>query len=189
MANSTIKTSSSPRVLVIYAHPEPKNSIANQTMIKGIQGLEHVTIHDLYARYPDFFIDVNAEHQRLLEHDVIVFQHPLYMYSCPALLKEWFDRVLNKGFAFGERSALEGKVWRSIITTGGNQDAFGSKGYNRYPLEEILQPFELMAALCKMEWLEPLVLYWSRNVSDTERSRHAEDYRAWLVNLKLPQGG
>lgn len=189
MTNSTAVTSTSPKVLVIYAHPESESSIANQTMIKKVQGLAHVTIHDLYAQYPDFFIDANAEHQRLMEHDVIIFQHPLYMYSCPALLKEWFDRVLNKGFAFGEQTALEGKVWRSVITTGGNRDAFGSKGYNRYPLEEILQPFELMAALCKMEWLEPLVLYWSRNVSDAERYQHAEDYRMWLANIKTSQGG
>ena len=43
------------------------NSIANQVMIKKIQSLEHVTVHDLYAEYPDFFIDVNYEHE-LLSH-------------------------------------------------------------------------------------------------------------------------
>ena len=46
-----------PKVLVIYVHPDPDNSIANQVMIKQIQGLEHVTVHDIYAHYPDFFID------------------------------------------------------------------------------------------------------------------------------------
>ncbi|MCW8334377.1 glutathione-regulated potassium-efflux system ancillary protein KefG [Vibrio sp. SCSIO 43135] len=171
-----------PKVLVIYAHPEPDNSIANQVMIKKISSLEHVKIHDLYSEYPDFFIDVNYEHHLLLEYDVIVFQHPLYMYSCPALLKEWFDRVLGKGFAFGNESALQGKIWRSVITTGGNKDAFGASGYNKYPLEQILQPFELTAALCRMEWIEPLVLYWSRNVSDMDRYQHAESYRQWLMN-------
>lgn len=44
-----------PRVLVIYAHPEPQNSIANQVMIKKIQSLDHVTVRDLYGAYPDFF--------------------------------------------------------------------------------------------------------------------------------------
>ncbi|MCK6263146.1 glutathione-regulated potassium-efflux system ancillary protein KefG [Vibrio sp. ZSDE26] len=171
----------SPKVLVIYAHPEPNNSIANQVMIKKIESLEHVTVHDLYAHYPDFFIDVAAEHHLLLEHDVIVFQHPLYMYSCPALLKEWFDRVLSKGFAFGNASLLKGKVWRNAITAGGNEEAFGAKGYNKYPLEQILQPFELMAALCQMQWVEPLVLYWSRNVTDIDRYQHAEQYRRWLL--------
>jgi glutathione-regulated potassium-efflux system ancillary protein KefG len=39
---------------------------------------------------------------------VIVFQHPLYTWSCPALLKEWLDRVLSRGFASGP----EGTSWR-----------------------------------------------------------------------------
>ncbi|MDN3608868.1 glutathione-regulated potassium-efflux system ancillary protein KefG [Vibrio ostreicida] len=174
------------KVLVIYAHPESRSSVANQMMLKRISSLEHVTVHDLYAHYPDFFIDVNAEQRLLLEHHVIVFQHPLFMYSCPALLKEWMDRVLGKDFAFGKGEALKGKVWRSVITTGGNKDAFGHDGYNKYPLSEILQPFELSAALCRMHWIEPLVLYWSRNVSDNERSQHAELYHQWLQDPTEP---
>ena len=35
-------------------------------------------MHDLYATYPDFFIDIHHEQQLLREHDVIIFQHPLY---------------------------------------------------------------------------------------------------------------
>ncbi|WP_139159070.1 glutathione-regulated potassium-efflux system ancillary protein KefG [Vibrio sonorensis] len=172
--------SAKPRILVLYAHPEPKASVANQKMIKVIENLDHVTVHDLYGRYPDFFIDVKREHDLLLAHDIVVFQHPLYMYSCPALLKEWIDRVLGKGFAFGQGDALKGKYWRSVITTGGKEEAFGKQGYNKYPLDEILQPFELTAALCQMEWIDPLVLYWSRNISDQERIEHAQEYRDWL---------
>lgn len=182
-------SSDKPKVLVLYAHPESQTSVANQMMIKKIESLDHVTVHDLYAHYPDFFIDVSAEHQLLNEHDVIVFHHPLFMYSCPALLKEWLDRVLGKGFAFGKGEALKGKYWRSVITTGGQEGAFAKTGYNRYPLAEILQPFELTAALCQMHWIEPLVLYWARNVSEMERYQHAERYRQWLndpLQIDLP---
>lgn len=174
--------SARPRILVIAAHPEPTTSIANNLMLRKISTLDHVTIHDLYGKYPDFFIDVNHEQQLLLQHDVIVFQHPLYMYSCPALLKEWFDRVLSKGFAFGNQSALEGKHWRSVISTGGNEEAFGRHGYNKYPLDQILQPFELTASLCRMIWVDPLILYWARNVSEAERYDHAEKYYRWLMD-------
>jgi len=182
-------SSDKPKVLVLYAHPESQTSVANQIMIKKIESLDHVTVHDLYAHYPDFFIDVSAEHQLLNEHDVIVFHHPLFMYSCPALLNEWLDRVLGKGFAFGKGEALKGKYWRSVITTGGQEGAFAKTGYNRYPLAEILQPFELTAALCQMHWIEPLVLYWARNVSEMERYQHAERYRQWLndpLQIDLP---
>lgn len=171
-----------PRVLVIYAHPDPDNSIANQVLLKAAQGLPHVTVHDLYAHYPDFFIDVAAEHRLLLEHDVIVFQHPLFMYSCPALMKEWMDTVLGKGFAFGKGRALKDKHWRSVVTTGGSKEAFSAHGYNQYPLEQILQPFELTAKLCQMHWIEPLVLYWARNVEQAVRIEHAQAYRSWLLH-------
>ncbi|CAH0524570.1 glutathione-regulated potassium-efflux system ancillary protein KefG [Vibrio hippocampi] len=179
-ANSQIPRSG--KVLVVYAHPEPHNSVVNQMLVEAIKGLSHVTFRDLYSLYPDFFIDVKAEHQLLLEHDVIVFQHPLYMYSCPALLKEWIDRVVGKGFAFGDDCALEGKIWRSVITTGGQKSAFSQTGYNKYPLEQILQPFELTAALCKMHWVEPLVLYWARRVDQQTQQQHAKRYRHWLLN-------
>lgn len=172
----------SPRVLVIYAHPDPDNSIANQMLLKATQGLPNVTVHDLYACYPDFFIDVASEHRLLLEHDVIVFQHPMFMYSCPALMKEWMDTVLGKGFAFGKGRALKDKYWRSVITTGGSKEAFSAQGYNQYPLEQILQPFELTAKLCQMHWVEPLVLYWARNVAQAVRIEHAQAYRSWLLN-------
>ncbi|MEZ9494603.1 glutathione-regulated potassium-efflux system ancillary protein KefG [Vibrio splendidus] len=180
MSNTPSTDKAVPKVLIIYAHPEPHTSIANQMMVKKVESLGHVKIHDLYAIYPDFFIDVPYEHDLLLEYDVIVFQHPLFMYSCPSLLKEWFDRVLGKGFAFGEQSALKGKHWRSVITTGGKEEAFGAAGYNKYPLQEILQPFELTAALCQMHWISPLVLHWARNVSDMTLYQYAEAYRNWL---------
>jgi glutathione-regulated potassium-efflux system ancillary protein KefG len=179
---SSLSPAFRPRVLVIFAHPEPQSSVANRILLKTIQNLEHVTIHDLYAIYPDFFIDVDAEQNMLMQHDVIVFQHPLYMYSCPALLKEWIDRVLSKGFAFGSKTELKGKYWRSVITAGGKRTAFDKQGYNKYPLEEILEPFELTAALCRMNWLEPLVLYWARNVGEVQRLEYAEHYRRWLCD-------
>jgi glutathione-regulated potassium-efflux system ancillary protein KefG len=177
-----------PKILVIFAHPEPQNSVTNQLLLQTIRSLGHVTIRDLYAIYPDFFIDITAEQQLLLQHDVIVFQHPLYMYSCPALLKEWFDRVLCKDFAFGARCALKGKVWRNVITTGGKKAAFDDQGYNRYPLEEILHPFELTASLCRMKWVKPLILYWSHNVTEPERFEHAEIYRGWLCDPLTSEG-
>jgi hypothetical protein len=62
---------------------------------------EAVDISDLYEEYPDFYINVKREQQLLIEHDIIVFQHPFYWYSSPAILKQWEDLVLEFGFAYG----------------------------------------------------------------------------------------
>jgi Flavodoxin-like fold len=62
-------------------------------------------------KYPDFHINVAREQELLTLHDVIVFQHPLYWYSYPAILKEWQDLVLESGFAFGHMGTrLAGKL-------------------------------------------------------------------------------
>lgn len=170
------------KVLVVFAHPDPYESVANKRMIEAAGQLEHVKVHDLYAAYPDFIIDVHHERELLLGHDVIVFQHPLQMYSCPSLLKEWFDVVLGKGFAHGGGNALAGKTCRFAVTTGGAAEAFSQTGYNKYSMDELLQPFELTALLCQMRWVAPLVLHWARRVSDEDREAHAELYVDWLCN-------
>lgn len=171
-----------PKVLLLYAHPESHDSMANRVLLRPVQQLENVTLHDLYALYPDFFIDIQHEQQLLREHQVIVFQHPLYTYNCPALMKEWLDRVLARGFASGGGgNALAGKYWRSVITTGEPKGA-----YNRYPMEDILRPFELTAAMCHMHWLTPVVVYWARRQQPEMLKSHAQAYGDWLRN---PLGG
>lgn len=170
-----------PKVLLLYAHPESQDSVANRVLLQPVQQLEHVTVHDLYAQYPDFFIDIHHEQQLLREHQIIVFQHPLYTYSCPALLKEWLDRVLARGFANGMGGdALAGKYWRSVITTGEQEGSYHSEGYNRYPMADILRPFELTAAMCHMQWVDPMIIYCARRQKPADLASHAQTYAQWL---------
>lgn len=179
--------SSTPNILVLYAHPESQDSVVNQELIQSARDLPHVTVHDLYAAYPDFFIDIYHEQQLLRQHDIIVFQHPLYTYSCPALLKEWFDRVLTRVFASenGEH-ALEGKYWLSVITTGEPEAAYHHNGFNRYPMSEIIRPFELTAKSCRMHWLNPMIIYCARRQKKAVMKAVVEAYQQWLAQ-PLPQ--
>lgn len=171
-----------PKVLLIYAHPESPSSIANQVLLQAARPLENVTIHDLYAQYPDFFIDIYHEQSLLREHQVIVFQHPLYNYSCPALLKEWLDRVLARGFASGVGGyALRDKYWRSVVTTGEPEGAYQVAGYNHYTMREVLRPFELTALRCHMHWLAPLTIYWARRQKMAVLHAQAQVYADWLA--------
>jgi glutathione-regulated potassium-efflux system ancillary protein KefG len=104
-------------------------------------------------------------------------------------LKEWLDRVLSRGFASGMGgNALAGKYWRSVITTGEPEGAYRTGGYNRYPMEDILRPFELTAAMCHMHWLTPMLVYWARRQKPEVLENHATAYGDWLRN-PLPHGG
>jgi glutathione-regulated potassium-efflux system ancillary protein KefG len=83
------------KVLLVVGHPGLSQSRANATLVGAVRDLTHVTVHDLYAAYPDFQIDVAAEQALLAEHDVIVFQHPVFWYNTTPLFKQWQDKVLR----------------------------------------------------------------------------------------------
>ena len=121
------------KILVLFAHPKRQASVVQRAMLRSIDGLDGVTIADLYAEYPDFDIDVAREQQRLLDHDLIVLQHPFYWYSSPAILKEWQDLVLENGWAYGPGGTrLAGRFLMSAISTGGSEEAYRNEGRNRF---------------------------------------------------------
>ena len=108
------------RVLILFAHPALQKSRVNRKLIAAVRNLEDVTINDLYEEYPDFFVNVKREQELLLSHEVIIFQHPFYWYSCPAIVKQWEDLVLQYGFAYGAHGTkLNGKWVLTAITTRG----------------------------------------------------------------------
>lgn len=139
-------------------------------MVEAAATLDGVTVVDLYAEYPTFEVDVDREQARLLAHDVICFQHPLYWYSTPALLKEWQDLVLEYGFAYGSgATALHGKLFFDALTAGGPEAAYCAQGYNHFTIRELLQPLEQTAALCGMIYLPPFTLFGARTAVDDGR--------------------
>ena len=150
-----------------------------------VADLEGVTLHDLYETYPDFDIDVSAEQDRVEAHDVLVFHHPLYWYSCPAILKEWLDLVLTHGWAYGtDAAALRGKALMSAVSTGGSARAYTEAGSTGHTLVQFLAPFEQTAHLCGMEWLEPFVFHGTHDADDGAVDDHAAAYRARLDGLR-----
>lgn len=172
------------RLLLQFAHPALQKSRANRALLAAARGVENVTINDLYELYPDFHIDVRREQALLREHDVIVFQHPFYWYSAPALLKEWQDLVLELGFAYGEGGdALRGRTLASAITTGGPQESYSENGYNRHPVGALLVPFEQTARLCGMRYAEPFLSFAAPRLPDTELVAEAARYAGWLRAL------
>ncbi len=183
------KTTDTPvrrRVLVLLAHPSLERSEVNRPMADALIGIDGVTAIDLYAEYPDFQIDIDCEQQRLRTHDVVVFQHPLYWYSTPAILKEWQDLVLEYGFAYGSNgTALRGKIFFAALSAGGAELAYRAEGYNHFTIRELLYPLEQTALLCGMVYLAPFALFGSRTAVDEGRvDRHVADWVRVLEALR-----
>ena len=174
------------KILVLFAHPSVGRSEVNRPLAEVAAAVPGVTLVDLYAEYPDFRIDVDCEQKRLLDHDVIVFLHPLYWYSTPAILKEWQDLVLEHGFAYGSGGdRLHGKIFFDATTAGGLEAAYRSEGYNHFSIAELLQPLEQTADLCGMTWLPPFALFGSRQAVDENRvDQHLSDWRRVLEALR-----
>lgn len=176
-----------PRVLVLFAHPMPARSRLNRRFVEAIGGVPGVTVHDLYEAYPDQWIDV-AEEQRLLTlHDTIVFQHPFYWYSTPALLKEWQDQVLTFGWAYGPGgTALRGKRFLSALTTGGTAEAYTPEGMHGTTIEALLAPIRQTARLCGMTWMAPHVTHGSHRLDEATIAEATARYRAAIEQLAAP---
>lgn len=172
------------RVLIIFAHPLFEKSRINKELVNQLPTSSGITFHDLYEEYPDFNIDVKKEKELLLAHDVIIWNHPFYWYSCPALLKQWIDMVLEVGWAYGPGGeALKGKYLQQVITTGGAEATYQTEGYNRYTIQEFLAPFGQTAALCKMHYLPPFVVHSTHRLQPDEINAQAHQYAALLTYL------
>nr|WP_320022683.1 NAD(P)H-dependent oxidoreductase [uncultured Draconibacterium sp.] len=173
------------KILILFAHPAFQKSLINKTLIEAIKDLEGVTINNLYEKYPDFFIDVPVEQKLLTEHDIIIWHHPFYWYSAPALIKEWMDLVLQHGFAYGTHGrALEGKWAMSCISTGGRKEVYSADGKNRYTISQFLAPFIQSASLCRMTNLPPFVVHGSHTLNGNQIKKYADDYKSVIKLLR-----
>ncbi|MFO0745620.1 MAG: glutathione-regulated potassium-efflux system oxidoreductase KefF [Myxococcota bacterium] len=171
-------------IALIYAHPYPDRSRANHVLLDAVRALPGLVVRPLYDLYPDFGIDVPAEQAVLSEAHTIVWQHPIFWYSVPALLKLWFEQVLALGWAYGDGgTALHGKRCLWVTTTGGDDRAYAEGGIHAQPFETYMPPIRQTARFCGMEWLEPMTLHAAHKVDERDLEVMAIRYRERLVAL------
>jgi glutathione-regulated potassium-efflux system ancillary protein KefF len=172
-------------IVVIVAHPQLRHSQVNRLLMQRAAALEagRVQVHDLYARYPDYVIDVAAEQALLAQARLVVWQHPLQWYSMPPLMKLWLDEVFTFGWAYGPGGhALRGKDLWWVVSAGGPEQSYRPDSYNRYFFDAFEPPMEQTAALAGMRWLPPLVLHGAHRADAAALQAHAEVYAARLAS-------
>ena len=142
------------KVLVVVAHPDIEKSLANKAIVEKFKTLHpDAEIDELYKLYPNFKIDVKKEQEKLLKADVVILQFPMFWYNAPALMRQWFESVLEHGFAYGSKGkALEGKKLIVSVTCGAPLDAFKEGGFQNYTIEDLTKGFHQLANLCSMKW-------------------------------------
>ncbi|MFN4080593.1 MAG: NAD(P)H-dependent oxidoreductase [Saprospiraceae bacterium] len=174
------------KVLILFAHPRFENSRIHRSLLWHIRELPCVTLHDLYEEYPHFNIDVAREKEILQAHDIIVWQHPIYWYNCPALLKQWIDLSLEYGWAYGPGGdALSGKWIFNVVSSGGLRQAYSEEGRHGHTLREFLLPFEQTAKLCKMRYLPPFAAQGAHQIDHESLQTLGQTYAQLIRFLTL----
>jgi glutathione-regulated potassium-efflux system ancillary protein KefF len=171
-------------VVVIYAHPYPDRSRANRVLFDAVRALPGVQTRAIYDLYPDFDIDVEAEQAALAAAHTVVWQHPIYWYTAPALMKLWFERVLAHGWAYGAGGeALVGKRCLWVTTTGADEAGYTEGGMHKLPFPSFEPVIAQTARFCGMQWLEPLVVHGAHRIDDEALFRQAGVYRDRITTL------
>lgn len=165
------------KTTVFVFHPELENgSRINASLAKAAieAGFE---VRNVYHMYPDFKIDVAAEQAVLEESDRIVLQFPIYWYQTPALLKQWFDVVLEYGWAYGSTgNALQGKEVILAVSFGAQREDYQLDGRFHTTVEEVLKPIATIQYHTGLLFLEPFVTMGALNLSDEDLSQQVQKY-------------
>lgn len=176
-------------VLIISGHPDLHTSVANTAILDELaQTLPNANIRKLDELYPSYQIDVKSEQQAILDADIIVWQFPFHWYSMPALMKRWLDEVFLHGFSHGSNGKLGGKKLIISTTTGAQQVVYQEDAVMKHTMEQLLAPFDSIAALCNLDLQQKLYLngvsYTNRENTEKiqAQQRMARDYAATLVS-------
>ena len=172
-------------IVLVYAHPYPHASRANAALLRHVSDIPDLSVRSLYDRYPDFDIDPAAERAALEPARLVVWMHPLYWYTGPALFKLWLEQVLVKGWAYGEGgTALAGKDCLWVATTGGDEAAYTPAGKHAHGFEAFAPVMEQTARFCGMRWLEPFVVHGAHVIPEHDlvdtASRLRRRVQAWI---------
>lgn len=172
MATSTV---------VLLAHPDLAHSRVNAALAAVARSIPHVTLVDLYSVYPDFVIDVAAEHARLSAHRRWLLQFPMYWYSAPAMVAQWCEEVLVRGFAYGKKAITHNHTLQLVVSTGRTLRDGVSPAAIAAEVIDLLKPFEHTARYCGLGYETPLILLAHEDNDADHLARHVERYRSLFM--------
>lgn len=171
------------KVLVIVAHPDLPSSRVNRAWVAALAAQANVSIRDLTALYPDMEIDILEEQTALLEHERVILQFPLYWYSCPAILKQWMDLVLQPGFAYavgGDK--LHGQEWMVLTSVGSQAEGYRAGRHGNFSVDELLRPFQQTVNYIGAKYLTPHCFYRSIIATDDEIAEGTAAMLRYVLN-------
>lgn len=132
--------------------------------------------------------DIVAEQAKVQAADLVLLHFPMWMYSVPAILKGWIERVMAPGFAHGpghmfETGHMAGKRAMLCLTTNGRRAAFTEIGLHG-SMELLLWPIHYALRFQGFDILPPFVAYDVVRCGDEERTAIVAAFRARLAGIE-----
>lgn len=157
-----------------FPHP------ANSDMLQIPREQEHAHLNGTTAS------DIAEEQAKLVWADFILFQFPLWLYSQPAILKGWMERVFSSGFAHEVKADLAGRRWfeegglkgrRAMLslTCAGSGRAFGPTGRHG-DMDRILWPIHNTLRYSGLDVMPPHAAYAVLRGGEEHRHRILDDF-------------
>ena len=140
------------KVIILLAHPNIQDSQANKALIENIKEYPYVGIINLYDNPYDVEMQINM----ISNSKAVIFQFPLYWASAPSELKKWIDDVFTP---ISKTNIVKDKPLQIITTTASEYEAYRSGGRNKFTLDELLRPYEMLANHSGMKWCTPMAVY------------------------------
>lgn len=149
------------KILVIVTHPNLEESKVNKVWIDALKKEDNIIVRFLDEIYKDNKkIDIEKEKKFLEKAERVVFQFPFYWYSMPALMREYFDEVLQFGWAYGPNGdALKDKEFLVALSVGAPEYSYMGGSYNNFTITELLRPLEATANAIQMVYLPYFALF------------------------------
>jgi glutathione-regulated potassium-efflux system ancillary protein KefG len=169
-------------LLLLLAHPDFVNSKANKALVTAVQNLPGVNFHHLDLHRQNGHFDVLSETVSLRKAEIIIWQFPLYWYSCPSALRDWQDQVLSP-IVYGPENFLKGKQVLVVFTAGARQTAFRAGDILGFTPDEMLRPLQMTTNAALMQWLPPFTVFGAGEMSAEALEKTCVEYRELVLGL------
>ena len=167
----------------------PVVSRKNYTTVKD-PGTFKPQIEDMHATESGGFApDIEAEIRKMEWCDFMLWQHPLWWFGLPAILKGWVDRCLRHGPHLRRGQALRNGVFKGkramlSLTTGGPAEAYAKGGFNG-DIHAILRPIHRgILNFTGFDVLAPHIIFAPVRLRDDQRKDILEGYSRRLRQIE-----
>ena len=177
------------KTVVIVDHPSFDRSNAHRRFVEEMRKYpDDILIHNLQSAYPTGTIDVANEHCLIDNNGSIVFEFPIYWFTCPPKTKEWLDKVLTHDWAFKDGHHLKGRKIGLCVTCGSEEEAYTAQGRHHRSIEEYLASMQRTFEMCDADYVGTFALYGindAKKVDAEAIGQKAREYVDWIKSFQV----